>query len=139
MKRIQLRKNIRYILDATGNPVAELDLMAWAAWFEESCKDFDKSKRRVGDERIGRCRISTVFLGLDHNYGEGAPILWETAVFKKESPGKKWIRGDFTDVETDRCSGSREQAEAMHQKMVKLVKEKYGNRQRKPKLKNKAG
>lgn len=123
MKRIRLSNNIRYILDAAGNPVAELDLMAWAAWFEESC---NKSKRRVGDEKIGRHRISTVFLGLDHNYGEGPPVLWETMVFRKESPGKKWIRGDFKDVEMDRCSGSREQAEAMHQKMVKLVKEKYG-------------
>lgn len=28
-----------------------------------------------------KIRISTVFLGLDHQYGSGPPILWETMVF----------------------------------------------------------
>lgn len=109
--------NIRhYILDEKGTPVA-VSLMAWADWFQ---KDLEQT-RRVAISRIGPYKVSTVFLGLDYNYSPtGPPVLWETMVFQKKNPGH--------DIEMDRCSGSREQAEAMHQKMVELVKEKYGNR-----------
>lgn len=115
-----------YILDEKGNPVAT-DLMTWATWFERSCKDF-KLKRRVDLTIIGPYKISTVFLGLDHNFGKGPPVLWETMVFKKTSKGKKWKREDYGSIEMNRCSGSREQAEAMHQKMVEKVRKEYGNR-----------
>jgi hypothetical protein len=38
--------------------------------------------RRVGyDERRDGIRVSTVFLGLDHSFGNGPPVLWETMVF----------------------------------------------------------
>jgi hypothetical protein len=50
---------------------------------------------------------------MDHQWGEGPPILWETMVF-----------GGPMDQEQDRCGGSREQAEAMHAHMVKRVKER---------------
>jgi hypothetical protein len=61
---------------------------------------------------IGDAKVSTVFLGLDHSFSEdGPPILWETMVF-----------GGELDQETDRCSGTREQAEAMHKKMCEQVK-----------------
>ncbi len=56
-------------------------------------------------------KVSTVFLGLDHNFGDGPPILWETLVFGGPMNGQQ-----------TRCAGSREQAEAMHEKMVQLVK-----------------
>lgn len=49
--------------------------LAWHGWFESA-------ERHVGDDTIRGVRISTVFLGLDHNFfGEGPPILWETMVF----------------------------------------------------------
>lgn len=36
----------------------------------------------VGLDDIGPARVSTVFLGLDHNFGgDGPPILFETMVF----------------------------------------------------------
>lgn len=93
-----------YILDEKGNPVAEPDLMKWAQWFE-------KAERHVGNEQIGDSKISTVFLALDHAWNGGPPVLWETMVF-----------GGTLDQEQDRCSGSREQAEAMHARMVERVK-----------------
>ena len=38
-----------------------------------------KSELEMGGEKI---RVSTVFLGLDHNFfGEGPPLLYETMVF----------------------------------------------------------
>lgn len=97
-------KHDKYILDETGSPVAQPDLMEWAVWF-------DKSNRHVAKETIGEATISTVFLGMDHQWGDGPPVLWETMVF-----------GGSMDQEQDRCSGSREDAEAMHKRMVDRVK-----------------
>ncbi len=99
--------NNKYILKPNGEPVVELDLMTWARWFEES-----RAQRIVRQEHVGPSKISTVFLSLDHSFDlHGAPVLWETMVF-----------GGPLDQETDRCSGNREQAEAMHQRMVAKVK-----------------
>jgi hypothetical protein len=101
-----------YILDEQGNPVLA-DLDTWAAWIQ-------KAERHVGDEKVGPYRISTVFLGLDHQYGEGPPVLWETMIFRSPADDE-----DDLDQHQERCSGSKEQAEAMHHKVVELVKEKY--------------
>jgi hypothetical protein len=41
--------------------------------------------RIVAVDTIGDARVSTVFLGLDHNYSfEGPPVLWETMIFGGE-------------------------------------------------------
>lgn len=37
--------------------------------------------RLPGAESIAICDISTVFLGLDHSFGRGNPVLWESMVF----------------------------------------------------------
>jgi hypothetical protein len=70
-----------YILDEHGEPQPCDDVMEWALWFEHSIE-----QRRVSedlDEGDGekRVRVSTVFLGLDHAFHEGPPVLWETLVF----------------------------------------------------------
>ena len=36
---------------------------------------------RIADTRVGRVQVSTVWLGLDHRFGEGPPIIFETMVF----------------------------------------------------------
>lgn len=42
----------------------------------------DLSNNRVDYTEVGELRVSTVFLGLDHNFtGKGPPILFETMVF----------------------------------------------------------
>lgn len=66
----------RYILDADGNPVPEPDLFAWGRWLETA-------DRHVADDYLAHGhRVSTVFLGLDHNHSRrGPPILYETMVF----------------------------------------------------------
>lgn len=96
----------KYILDAQGNPKPCRDVVKWGRSMERA--------HVVGRTYIGKdCRVSTVFLGLDHNYEEdGPPILWETMVF-----GGKLSRAMM------RCAGSREQAEAMHNAMVRKVVE----------------
>jgi hypothetical protein len=64
----------RYVLGLDGEPLACDDLAVWAAWFETA-------NRHVGKTEIGDVEISTVFLGLDHNWGLGPPVLWETMIF----------------------------------------------------------
>ena len=66
-----------WILDEHGEPVPEPDLLVWAKWFEGKF-------RRVAFTEIGpHFAVSTVFLGLDHNFAKlGPPILWETMVFR---------------------------------------------------------
>ncbi len=96
---------MNYVLDENGMVRPEPDLLAWAKWFSEANRD-------VKDERVGKARVSTVFMGLNHAFGGGPPILWETMVFGGPLGG-----------EQDRCAGNREQAEAMHERMMKRVRQ----------------
>lgn len=93
-----------YVLDGK-TPVLEPDLLKWARMFEDS------SGRRVAQDMIGDVRVSTVFLGLDHNFDdEGPPLLFETMVF-----------GGSLDEETERYA-TWEQAEAGHAAMIERVR-----------------
>jgi hypothetical protein len=70
-----------YVLNDHGEPVQEPDHMKWAQWLEQA-------KRLVAVTKIGCYTISTVFLGADHNFGCGRPLLWETCVFGGEHDGE---------------------------------------------------
>jgi len=95
----------KYILLEDGTPKLEEDVMLWAHWFESSSRTVERTK--LGDE----VEVSTVFLGMDHNFGgKGKPVLWETLVF-----------GGPMDGEMDRYT-SEEEARAGHQRMVERVK-----------------
>lgn len=89
----------KYILDGhTAVPCD--DLMAWGRWFETA-------KRHVAQTEISALRISTVFLGVDHGWGdEGAPILFETMIFGAPDDA---FDGEYQ----TRCS-TWEEAEEMH-------------------------
>jgi hypothetical protein len=60
-------------------PVPEPDLMAWGRWMEDA-------GRHVALSIQGDVNVSTVFLGLDHSFGHGPPVLFETMVFRGEMP-----------------------------------------------------
>lgn len=51
------------------------DLLEWAMWIETG-----RQKWQLIDTIEG-FRVSTIFLGLDHNWGNGDPLLWETMIF----------------------------------------------------------
>jgi hypothetical protein len=54
------------------------DILEWAKWFK-------KADRHVRQDTIGKVRISTVFLGLDHQWNpNGLPLLFETMIFGGE-------------------------------------------------------
>jgi hypothetical protein len=63
-----------YIMNPDGSFYAEPDLLTWARWFEAA-------ERSIGSDAIGKVCVSTVFLGLNHRYSAGAPILFETMIF----------------------------------------------------------
>ena len=59
-------------------PVPCNDLLKWGKWTE-------RSRRHVRNTYIEGIQISTVFLGIDHNYNlNGEPLLFETMVFPDE-------------------------------------------------------
>lgn len=64
----------KYILNENGDAVPCDSLRAWGQWFESADRVLAK------DESHG-VRVSTVFLGLDHSFGDEVPILWETMIF----------------------------------------------------------
>lgn len=109
----------KYMLDENKN-VIPVDLMTWGKWFEDRNID-----RHVLDEYIGKYRISTVFMGLDHNFFEDhkprpvdyKPIVFETMIFDHKD----------SDIYCTRCSTWKE-AEEMHQVarewLLKLMHEK---------------
>lgn len=69
----------KYILK-DGKPVECKDLMEWATWMETS----PIADRVVGRDTVNDVEVSTVFMGLNHNfsfYEKGEPILYETMVF----------------------------------------------------------
>lgn len=69
---------IRYILVDT-EPVVEHSLIKWAHWMETDARILAQDTIEGGpDDGV---RVSTVFLGLDHQFGDGPPILFETMIF----------------------------------------------------------
>lgn len=41
----------------------------------------DEAQRVLAQDHVGELRVSTIFTGIDRNFGNGAPILFETVVF----------------------------------------------------------
>jgi hypothetical protein len=62
-----------YILDG-HKPVVVNDVVVWGRWMQTA-------DRHVALDTVGDVRVSTVFLGLDHRFGPGSPVLFETMVF----------------------------------------------------------
>jgi hypothetical protein len=100
-----------YVLD-NKTPVLEPDTLKWCRWFESAKRTVrsETGKVKVNGKEVGEVRISTVFLGIDHSFGGGPPMLFETMVF-----------GGPLDQELDRCS-TWEAAEKMHEAMVERVR-----------------
>lgn len=65
-----------YTLDG-HTPVPGDDAVTWGRWLESHT-----AERIVQYTEIGAQSVSTVFLGVDHNFGFGGPpLLFETMVF----------------------------------------------------------
>ena len=71
---------MKYTLEGKTPEPAD-DVLEWARWFETADRHVAKLQLPDGVE------VSTVFLGLDHNFAGGTPILFETMVFGGTSNG----------------------------------------------------
>jgi len=91
----------KYILDGK-TPVQCDDIMTWGKWFQSADRHINRTKQND-------VLVSTVFLGLDHSFGDGPPQLFETMVFRGED-----------EEGCERCS-TWEEAEAQHEKMCAEV------------------
>ena len=98
-----------YVLDKNNNVIPEPNLIRWATWLESA-------DRKIARETIGDSDISTVFLGIDHSFGVGDPLLFETMVFG----------GQFDD-EQERC-GTMAGAIKMHDLMCAKVRAQKNGR-----------
>lgn len=75
-----------YILNKDQEPVEVENIIDWAHWMSTHERRVMLTKFESTDKNDKEILISTVFLGVDHNFGNGPPILWETMIF----PDDKW-------------------------------------------------
>lgn len=92
--------------DKTYRPAT---LMEWS-------EQFENMDRHVGSDNVLGKRVSTVWLGLDHGFQGGEPLVFETMVFSEYNGG--------TDIYMDRYS-TWDDAVAGHQKAIEWVKKHY--------------
>jgi hypothetical protein len=85
----------------SGDPIS---LLEWAS-------TFGKEDNHVGDDEVDGVRVSTVYLGLDHSFGVGPPLIFETMIFG--GPHDQW---------TNRYS-TEEEARRFHADVVEALRE----------------
>ena len=80
-----MRRPSHYLLDEDHEPYPVEDVLAWARGME-SCRRVELTELPNG------YMVSTVFLGIDHNFGFGqgdAPLLFETMAFEGSDSSKE--------------------------------------------------
>lgn len=97
---------MKYILKGR-TPVPVEDVIEWARWFEKADRVVHQTQIDPG------CRVSTVFIGIDHAFDGGPPLIFETMIFG----------GDHADY-CQRCS-TWEEAEAQHLEALKFFEPKH--------------
>lgn len=63
-----------HYIERDGIPKMATSLLVWALWTENA-------DRQIAETFVRDVRVSTVFLGLDVNYGHGTPVVYETMIF----------------------------------------------------------
>lgn len=102
-----------YTLDG-HEPVALDDVLQWAEWF--GVADRTVAYTVVVPNEVG---VSTVFLGLDHNFsGDGPPILFETLVMGGERDGEMDRYRTWKDAE----AGHAEIVESIRYDITTMIK-----------------
>lgn len=98
-----------YILNA-DHSVQPAELMEWARWFEKNGE-----RRRVDATELPEgVLVSTVFLGLDHSFGDGPPLIFETMAFQNGEEALCWRYSTWND------------AKLGHDRAVELIRQYQG-------------
>ncbi len=93
-----------------GDPVVGDDVLAWAREFETTDRRVARTNIFDGADPARQVDVSTVWLGLDHNWGDGPPLIFETMTF-----------GDSWDGEDCERYTTEAEARAGHTSMVVRV------------------
>lgn len=91
--------------DREGRPI---EMMEWVELMHEDYK-------RVAETRVGQVYVSTVWLGLNHNWGRGRPLIYETMAFGP---------GSWSELLCERYSTEAE-ALAGHERAVALARRRH--------------
>lgn len=105
-----LRDRDRVQYDRDGQPISLERLEQLLA---------DRDYRVVARDEVGPYLVSTVWLGVDHRFGEGAPVIFETMVF---------AHGGDDDLGPDldqRRYCTEAEARAGHDETVTLIRATY--------------
>lgn len=100
---------MNYYLLKGKTPRLVKDSKEWAKWYKKHSQQIDACV-------VGNYSITTVFIGIDHNFfGKGPPLLFETMVFEC----KRAAINNFT-----RRYSTWDEAQAGHDEIVKELKGK---------------
>lgn len=94
--------------DQDGKPITH------AQWQDAWVKT---DERRLGKTQIGNFHISTVWLGMNHRYNEGPPLIFETMIFNENK--------NYQDIGCQRYS-TKDEAFAGHLDAIKWVQKTNG-------------
>lgn len=101
-----MAKLIGRCYDKAGNPITWAAVMAVRYDRDGRISDY----ARIGEDTVGETRVSTVWMGLDHQFGDGPPLIFETMC----------LGGDH-DAECFRYATEQEAIEG-HRRMVELLR-----------------
>ena len=110
-----------YILDDDHSILPAKSLVEWSQFMADT-------DRRVAESTIGPWEVSTIFLGMDHNFDKksSTPLLFETKVSRNRpiEEGELYIidASGREDIQ-EHCS-TWSQAEAQHQLIVAKVRDR---------------
>ncbi len=89
-----------YWIEVDGIP-QPATLLEWANWFE-------KADRHVLLTHLTpEIYVSTVFIGLNHNWGSGPSLLYETMIFGGALDNKQWRYSTRKDAITGHAAAVR--------------------------------
>jgi len=114
-----------YILK--NREIIEVSLLEWGKYLQSRTEDRVVKHDVVYKPFSRPYRVSTVFLGIDHQYGDGPTLLFETMIFVGEIPeelGKDERLRAFDDIFCDRYS-TYEEAEKGHETALNKIREKW--------------
>ena len=101
--------------DREGQPI---DVLAWGRNLE------NQDYRVVVQHWVRGWQVSTIWLGLDHSFGRGSPLIFETTIFP---PGDEAGNGSiWSDQYCDRYA-TEAAARAGHDQALSWLREKLGD------------
>lgn len=114
LKRLIKRRSYLYVLDADRRVIPTRDVMEWGQ-FTENATNCIVGRTQITSE----VTVSTVFIGIDHGFREGPPIVFETMIFggPEDINDWTWRYSSWDDAEIGHKAAVRKARAALKQKV----------------------